>query len=132
MAAQFLGAANDNAFKITLILFVLSMVSGEARQVRYSSLATALYAIPFLLFSPIAGYIADRFPKHRVLIWTKAPEIVAMTLATIGFYLQASRSCSFVLFFTATHSAFFSPAKYGILPEMFEDADISPPTASSN
>jgi acyl-[acyl-carrier-protein]-phospholipid O-acyltransferase/long-chain-fatty-acid--[acyl-carrier-protein] ligase len=125
LAAQFLGAANDNAFKITLILFVLSVVSGEARQVRYSSIATALYPIPFLLFSPLAGYIADRFPKHRVLIWTKAPEIVAMTLATVGFYLHSIPFLFFVLFFTATHSAFFSPAKYGILPEIFEDADIS-------
>ena len=30
-----------------------------------------------------------------------------------------------MLFFTATHSAFFSPGKYGILPEVFEDKDLS-------
>ena len=125
LAAQFLGALNDNAFKITLILFVLSTIAGEARQVRYSSIATALYPIPFLLFSPLAGYLADRFPKHRVLLWTKAPEILAMTLATIGFYLHSIPFLFGVLFFTATHSAFFSPAKYGILPEIFAETDIS-------
>ena len=63
LAAQFLGAANDNAFKITLILFVLSVVSGEARQVRYSSIATALFPIPFLLFSPLAGYHRRPLPE---------------------------------------------------------------------
>jgi len=125
LVAQFLGALNDNAFKITLILFVLSVVSGEARQVRYSSFATALFPIPFLLFSPLAGYLADRFRKHRVLLWTKMPEIVAMTLATIGFHLHSIPFLFFVLLFTATHSAFFSPAKYGLLPEVFEDVDIS-------
>jgi len=124
LAAQFLGAANDNAFKITLVLFVLSVVSGEARQLRYSSLTTALYPVPFLLFSPLAGYFADRFTKHRVLFWTKCPEIIAMTLATIGFYRASIPFLLFVLFFTATHSSFFSPAKYGILPEVFEDKDL--------
>jgi MFS family permease len=125
LTAQFLGAANDNSFKITLILFLLSVVSGEASQVRYSSLATALFPVPFLLFSPIAGYLADRFQKHRLLLWTKVPEIVAMVLATIGFYMHSIPFLFFVLFFTAMHSAFFSPAKYGILPEIFADADIS-------
>jgi acyl-[acyl-carrier-protein]-phospholipid O-acyltransferase / long-chain-fatty-acid--[acyl-carrier-protein] ligase len=125
LAAQFLGAINDSAFKMALVLFVISIVSEEARQVRYSSIATALVPIPFLLFSPNAGYLADRFPKHRVLLWTKVPEIVAMALATIGFYLHSIPFLFFVLFFTSTQSAFFSPAKFGILPEIFADADIS-------
>ena len=64
---------------VTLILVVLARVTGEASQVRYSSLATALFPIPFLLFSPLAGYLADRFPKHRVLLCAKLPEILAMT-----------------------------------------------------
>jgi len=73
LTAQALGAANDNALKITLVLFLISVVSGEGREVRYSSLATALFPIPFLLFSPVAGYLADRFAKHRVLLWTNCP-----------------------------------------------------------
>jgi acyl-[acyl-carrier-protein]-phospholipid O-acyltransferase / long-chain-fatty-acid--[acyl-carrier-protein] ligase len=125
LAAQFLGAANDSAFKMTLVLLILSAISGEARQLKCSSLATGLFPIPFLLFSPLAGFIADRFNKHRVLFWTKCPEIAAMALAMAGF---ASKSIPFlmgVLFFTATHSAFFSPSKYGILPEVFENQDLS-------
>jgi len=125
LIAQFLGALNDSAFKMTLILFALSVVSGEAREVRYTSAATALYPVPFLLFSPLAGYFADRFSKHRVLFWTKWPEILAMALATAGFYFGSVPFLLFVLFFTATHSAFFSPAKYGILPEVFADRDLS-------
>lgn len=125
LAAQFLGAANDNAFKITLVLFMLSAISGEARQLEFSSLATALYPVPFLLFSPLAGFLADRFSKHRVLFWTKCPEILTMSLAMIGFAIKSIPFLLGVLFFTATHSAFFSPSKYGILPEVFEDNDLS-------
>jgi acyl-[acyl-carrier-protein]-phospholipid O-acyltransferase / long-chain-fatty-acid--[acyl-carrier-protein] ligase len=125
LAAQFLGAVNDNGFKITLVLFTLASVSGAAQQLKYSSLATALFPVPFLLFSPLAGFVADRFPKHRVLFWSKCPEIVAMGLATIGFEIRSIPFLLGVLFFTATHRAFFSPGKYGILPEVFEDKDLS-------
>ena len=125
LTAQALGAANDNALKITLVLFLISVVSGEGREVRYSSLATALFPIPFLLFSPVAGYLADRFAKHRVLLWTKCPEILVMALAAAGFALRSIPFLFLVLFLSATHSAFFSPAKYGILPEVFDDENIS-------
>ncbi len=125
LVAQFLGAANDNAFKVTILLLILATVPDEATQVLYASSATAFFPIPFLLFSPIAGYLADRFPKHRVLFWTKVPEIAAMGLATAGFAAASLPLLLFALFLMATHSAFFSPAKYGIFPEVFDNKDLS-------
>ena len=125
LAAQFLGVVNDNAFRVTLILFMLSIVIGETRQVRYSSFSTALFQIPFLLFSPFAGYLTDRFAKHRVLVWTKVPEIAWMALATVGFYFRSLPFLYFVLFLTAARTAFFAPSKYGILPEIFADSELS-------
>ena len=125
LLAQFLGAANDNAFKITLVLLILATVPDERSQVFYAGLATAFFPIPFLVFSPIAGYFADRFPKHHVLLWTKLPEIVAMTVATWGFATHGLALLLLALFAMATHSAFFSPAKYGIFPEVFTNEDLS-------
>ncbi|HUE39643.1 MAG TPA: MFS transporter [Candidatus Binatia bacterium] len=122
---QFLGAANDNAFKVTLVLLILATVPDERTQVRYASLAAAFFPIPFLLFSPIAGYFADRFAKHRVLLCTKVPEIAAMALATLGFSSGSLPLLLVALFAMATHSALFSPAKYGILPEVFDNEDLS-------
>ncbi len=125
LAAQFLGVVNDNAFRVTLILFMLSIVLGETRQVRYSSFITALFQIPFLLFSPTAGYLTDRFAKDKVLFYTKVPEIIWMALATLGFYFRSLPFLFFVLFLTAARSAFFAPPKYGILPEIFADSELS-------
>jgi len=125
LGAQFLGAANDNAFKVTLLLLILASVADESSQILYASLATAFFPIPFLLFSPIAGYFADRFPKHRVLLATKVPEVFAMALATWGFAAHSLPLLLAALFTMATHSAFFSPAKYGILPEVFENDNLS-------
>jgi acyl-[acyl-carrier-protein]-phospholipid O-acyltransferase / long-chain-fatty-acid--[acyl-carrier-protein] ligase len=125
LCAQFLGAANDNAFKVTLLLLILVAVPDEATQVVYASIATAFFPIPFLLFSPLAGYFADRFPKDRVLLATKLPEVLAMGLATIGFAAASLPLLLAALFAMATHSAFFSPAKYGILPEVFDGDRLS-------
>lgn len=125
LVAQFLGAANDNAFKVTLILLILATVPDETSQVLYASLASAFFPIPFLLFSPTAGWLADRYPKHRVLFATKLPEVAAMGLATAGFGLASLPLLLAALFVMATQSAFFSPAKYGLFPEVFANEDLS-------
>jgi len=125
LATQFLGAANDNAFKITLTLLVLARLTDEVEQVRLNSLATALFPLPFLLFAPLAGYLADRFSKQRMLVWTKAPEVLAMTLAIPALAAGHLPSLLAVLFLMAAQSAFFSPVKYGLLPESLATSDLS-------
>lgn len=125
LLSQFLGAANDNAFKVTLLMCVLAAVPGTTEQVFYTGLASALFPLPFLIFSPLAGSLADRFRKDRVLVAAKLPEIVAMGLAVFGFAAGDIPFLMGVLFLMATQSAFFSPAKYGLLPEVVDDKDLS-------
>jgi len=122
---QFVGAANDNAFKQTLTLLILALPLTEREQAAYSSLATALLPLPFLLFSPLAGYLADRFPKQRMILITTAPEVLAMALGAVGFAIQSVPFLLGVLFVGAAQSAFFSPVKYGLLPESMEHRDLS-------
>ncbi len=125
LLAQFLGSLNDNAFKMTLILFILVHFPDEAVQTQLSSIATALFPLPFILFSPLAGWLADRYPKGRVLFFTKLPEIFAMGLGAIGFALGNLPFLFGVLFLMSLQSALFSPAKYGILPEAFSEKDLA-------
>ena len=125
LTAQFLGAANDNAFKMTLTLFVLATVAGETAQLRFTSLATFLFPLPFLLLSPLAGYLADRYSKDRMVGLTKAPEILAMALAVVAFTASSLPMLLGVLFLMAAQSTFFSPAKYGLLPEAFAHEKLS-------
>jgi hypothetical protein len=47
----------------------------------------------------------------------KAAEIAIMLLAAAAFALQSAGLLLFILFLTGTHSAFFGPAKYSILPQ---------------
>ena len=81
----------------------------------------AAFVLPFSLFSPMAGTMADRYEKRTVLIWAKWTEVIPMSVSLISTFLPAPiRYYGLILgiFLMETRSTFFSPAKYGILPEV--------------
>jgi len=84
-----------------------------------------VFVIPFLLFAGPAGYLADRFSKTRVLQSTKALEIAIMITGIGALVSHRVDLLLVVLFLLAVQANFFSPAKYGILPEMLGEAQLS-------
>ena len=118
---QFLGAFNDNIFKM-VVSFLAMDAMGEVEGV---SLVGAVFILPFLLFSGYAGHLADRFGKRSVLVWMKWLEVVAMALAVPALLTGHLGLLLGVLFLMATQSTFFSPAKYGILPELLPEHELS-------
>jgi acyl-[acyl-carrier-protein]-phospholipid O-acyltransferase/long-chain-fatty-acid--[acyl-carrier-protein] ligase len=118
---QFLNAFNDNVYKLVVSLLAVLVVTNKQTSGTYLSLAGFIFVAPFLIFAAYAGQIADKFEKRTVLISTKSFEILAMILATFALVSGKIEWMLAVLFFTATQAAFFSPAKYGIVPELVED-----------
>jgi acyl-[acyl-carrier-protein]-phospholipid O-acyltransferase/long-chain-fatty-acid--[acyl-carrier-protein] ligase len=115
---QFLGAFNDNLYQMLVFQAALEKHSS-------TGLVQIIYLLPFLLFSGYAGHLADVVSKRRVLIGVKAFEVAAMGIgayAIIGGHLEGMLV---VLFMMGLHSTVFSPAKYGIVPEMLSDRDLS-------
>jgi acyl-[acyl-carrier-protein]-phospholipid O-acyltransferase/long-chain-fatty-acid--[acyl-carrier-protein] ligase len=127
---QFLGAFNDNLFKQLVLLLSITGVDealkGQALDEQW--LPMLMFAVPFLLFTGYAGYLADRYSKRTIIVWAKVAEIVAMAFGGAAFTTYGVNRSMWpmyaVLFFMATQSAFFGPAKYGILPEMLRDRDL--------
>jgi acyl-[acyl-carrier-protein]-phospholipid O-acyltransferase/long-chain-fatty-acid--[acyl-carrier-protein] ligase len=108
---------NDNAAKLALIGLVGMAVSVEARPV-FSSLIPLLLVLPFVLFSPICGWLADRFPKYQVMRWALWLQVAVMVLllaALAAHWLWLVIACFFLL---ALQSTIFSPAKQGIPKEI--------------
>src|SRR4030067_3322088 len=123
---QFLGAFNDNIYKMVVSLFAVEAAArGGSGGSAYLSLAVAVFILPFILFSGYAGHAADVYNKRSVLIVTKSFEIVAMGMAVFALWSGRIDFMLFVLFLMALQSTFFSPAKYGIIPEMLPDKDLS-------
>ncbi|MBI5643678.1 MAG: MFS transporter [Deltaproteobacteria bacterium] len=120
---QFLGAFNDNVFKIVLSMVAVNMTTHGSGG--YVSLVGAVFILPFFFFSGYAGYVADAYNKRTVLIYAKFFEIIAVTFGFYGFVSGKIEIMLCTLFLMALHSTFFGPAKYGIVPEMLPDRDLS-------
>src|SRR5262245_9633064 len=80
---QACGAFNDNFVKTALVMLALFKVGTGGTGL--TALASALLIAPFVLFSAIAGQIADRFSKPRVMVIAKAVELLMMLGAAIAF-----------------------------------------------
>jgi acyl-[acyl-carrier-protein]-phospholipid O-acyltransferase / long-chain-fatty-acid--[acyl-carrier-protein] ligase len=122
---QFLGAFNDNFYKIIVTLVALDIPAGGGGGAHYIPLIGGLFILPFLLFSGYAGRVADVYSKRDVLVAVKLFEIVAMALGLAAFFVDRMEPMLAVVFLMGLHSTFFSPAKYGILPEMLPEKDLS-------
>ncbi len=123
---QFLGAFNDNVYKMMVSILAVEIAANRQLGARYLSISLAVFVLPFLLFAGPAGQIADRFSKTRVLQITKALEIVTMGLGLTALLVNRIELLLGVLFLLAVQANFFSPAKYGILPEMMTEAKLTP------
>jgi MFS family permease len=121
---QFFGAFNDNLFKQLVLLICLDyvLVSGTD----YQPHAQLMFALPFVLFSGFAGYLSDRISKVWIVIAMKIAEIGVMTAGFFALHAVTGRIewLLLVVFLMGTHSAFFGPPKYGILPELFRERDL--------
>lgn len=123
-AAQFLGALNDNVFKL-LVAFSLIGLEGEQAAGRVVAIAGALFVVPFLLFTPTAGFLADRLSKRLLIVTAKFIELAVMTAGAAALFSQNATALYAILFVMAAQSAFFGPAKLGILPEIVDRERLS-------
>ncbi len=126
MFTQFQGAFSDNALKWLVVFPVLaSVVLSEADKEGFASHASQLFAIPFLLFATIGGWMADRFSKRSVMIWVKLGEIGIMLFAAFALKLEMQSLQLAAICLMGVHSTIFAPAKYGIMPEVLPTSKLS-------
>jgi acyl-[acyl-carrier-protein]-phospholipid O-acyltransferase/long-chain-fatty-acid--[acyl-carrier-protein] ligase len=122
-STQFLGAFNDNFLKMVVSFVALDLATAHSDG--YVELIAFLFILPSALFSGYAGHLADVFSKRSILVSVKVFEIVIMVIALAAFFVGQIQPMLAAVFLMGLHAAFFSPAKYGILPEMLPEKDLS-------
>ena len=128
--SQLLGAFNDNMFKQLVLLLCLekahdiAQATGGPISDHYQPIAMAVFAIPWILFSGVSGYLADRISKRRIVVFCKSLEIVVMGCGLLAFLSGELWALFIVLFLMSTQSTVFGPAKFGILPEQFRSEEL--------
>lgn len=121
---QFTGAFNDNAYKMTAAIVLVNMFGAESLPT-VLAICSALFVIPFLLFSNAAGVLADRFSKRDIIVASKWMEIALLALSIPALASGLAWPVYVLLFLLCTQSALFGPAKRGIVPEIVNDGDLS-------
>lgn len=125
--SQSLGAFNDNVFKqglVALVVFVGAVQVGMSSST-FSLLAGALFIAPFFLFSALGGQLADKYDKARLAAWVKGLEVLLMAGATVGLLWKSAPILLGVLFMLGVQSTLFGPLKYGILPQVLKDEELT-------
>jgi len=125
MATQFQNAFSDNALKNLVILLLLSQPRTVEQRTSLVAFAGALFAAPFVLFSMLGGWLADRFSKQRVLESVKVAEVGIMLFAALALGVQSILMQLVAIFLMGCHSAIFGPSKYGIIPELLPVEKLS-------
>jgi acyl-[acyl-carrier-protein]-phospholipid O-acyltransferase/long-chain-fatty-acid--[acyl-carrier-protein] ligase len=125
IATQFQGAFNDNALKFLVIFLIVGTNLSPEDEENKVLLIGSLFALPFILFSMTGGYLADRFSKRSVAIWTKVFEIGVMLFAIAGFAVHSLPLSMAAVFLASTQGALFGPTKYGLLPEILPEKELS-------
>jgi len=125
--AQFGGAFNDNFYKSALLmLFTYGEVERWGLDINtLNNLVAGMLIIPFLLFAPSAGRLADAMDKATFIRRLKMVEIAVMALGALALWANHSGLLLLVIFLTGTQSACFSPLKYAILPQQLPSKDLT-------
>ena len=125
IVTQFQGAFSDNVLRYLLLSIIVGMGLGKDQRESFVSMATLLFSVPFVLFSMTGGWLADRFSKRQITIWTKGMEIASMLVAFAGLATHRLPISLVALTLVATQAALFGPSKYGLLPELLPAKRLS-------
>lgn len=115
LTTQFLTAFADNAVLFTAVTLVMQEMQ---RGSWYIPALQAAFLIAFVLLAPWVGRFADARPKPRVLFGANVIKAFGAGL----LFMQVEPLIAYALI--GLGAAMYSPAKYGILPEMVDETSL--------
>src|SRR5436190_15406081 len=128
--AQFLAGFNDQAIHASAMFYAIHR--GVLTEAKAISLMPLLFYAPWAIFCTTSAYFADRYSKTTAIVIWKFSEIIISILLALGFYLGTEYDMDAgvwlvlaMVFMMGTHAAFFSPAKYGAMPEILQPQVLS-------
>ena len=123
---QFFGALNDNVYKQALLLVITyGWIQQQTAGIStLNNFAALLFILPYFIFSATAGQLADKYERSQLVRMLKIAEILIMLIGTAGFLLGSLWLLLLALFLMGTHSTFFGPIKYAILPEILKPNEL--------
>jgi LPLT family lysophospholipid transporter-like MFS transporter len=113
LVAQFFSALADNAILIAAIAIVKTQGLPNLVPLLQES-----FVVPFILLAPFVGQVADGFPKGRVMLVGNLIKLAGAIAMVAGVNPLTAYGL------IGIGAAMYSPAKYGILSQMFGPASL--------
>lgn len=115
---QSMNSLNEKGVQFLLIALGIWM----AKELQYP--LSILIVLPFVLFSPMAGWLADRYCKTRLLQAMVLLQVIVLVGMSAGLWYHSLPLAigSFTIF--CVQAMFFSPAKKGLVKDMVGTANI--------
>jgi len=115
---QFTGAFVDNVFRVAMATLIVYQIVLEADRANLLvQAASAVFILPFFMFSATSGQLADASDKARIARWNKLSEFLIMVAAAWALRAGSLPGMFAVLFALGFQATVFGPVKYGILPQ---------------
>ncbi len=121
LGSQFLSAIGDNII-LAVILGQLTFLNRQHQitddQLRtYNAIYTCILFVPYIVLAPLAGFLNDRFAKTRWLLGGNAIKLFGCAIAVLSVWFGYKWQ-GLGYFIIGIGACIYSPAKYGILPEI--------------
>ena len=119
---QALSQIGDRITIVALPFAVLATGAGPAEV----GLVVAATTLPFLLFSLVAGVIADRTSRRTLMLGSDVVRLVCQLAAGLLLVTDAAHwgHLALIGLVYGTADAFFQPAIYGLMPELVPAAQL--------
>lgn len=107
VAAQCVSGLADNA----LLIVGLAYLQAQGHPAWWAPLLKFAFTWSYVLLAPLAGGLADRMPKGRLMGWMNGLKLLGAALLGVGVHPVAA----FAL--VGVGAAVYAPAKYGLVTE---------------
>ncbi len=114
----FCNAFVDVSHKVLLQNIAFKVFDGST-QVIWVSIINALIIIPFLLLFTFSGYLSDKYNKKDILVYGALSSFLLSVFAIFAYNTNNFYFAMFSLFLLAIQSAIYSPAKFGIIMDIY-------------
>lgn len=115
--AQTVSLLGDSIYFL-VFMFMAKEASGNNFQV---GLVMTASAVPFLILSPYAGVVADRFDRRTIMAWADlSSSVLTLALASLAWFqpIPSAWVIGCFAFALSTVNAFFMPARMAAMPRL--------------
>ena len=125
-STSFFGVFNANYFKFLVITVAVNwLAKGSDNHSLIVSLASALFFVSYIFFSPLAGRMAKTMLKKKIIVYIRISQFPIYFLGCFGFFMENLYLVLFCLFLIGLTSTLYSPAKYGLIRDIGGNKGIS-------